>query len=203
MSKKGGAVLQKDVPWRASNAPKPIPKIHHSPLLRIPQTPYTDYALSVMQHPNPIGNGLGNEAIVEAAGPDCIVPGQTVPIKLLGLKVLLFYQSLFHSSGYAFIMRENQFSGCYGFLWHLWGNKFACTTSKTQFNMGACSNPSIPHGDFYEDGSIKWSTSCLNIWVWPIEMDLKFMEPIGRELKSIGKFMDSAVDLMNKSFVDR
>lgn len=85
------------------------------------------------QHPNPIGNGLGNEAIVEAAGPDCIVPGQTVPIKLLGLKVLLFYQSLFHSSGYAFIMRENQFSGCYGFLWHLWGNKFACTTSKTQF----------------------------------------------------------------------
>ncbi|KAK4377546.1 hypothetical protein RND71_003842 [Anisodus tanguticus] len=39
--------------------------------------------------------------------------------------------------------------------------------------------------------------------VWPIEVDLKFMEPIGRELKSVGKFMDSAVNLMNKSFIDR
>lgn len=42
-----------------------------------------------MQHPNPIGTGLGSEAIVEAAGPDCIVPGQITPIRLLGLKVLL------------------------------------------------------------------------------------------------------------------
>lgn len=42
-----------------------------------------------LQHPDPIGSGLGTEAIVEAAGPDCIVPGQNPPIKLLGLKVLL------------------------------------------------------------------------------------------------------------------
>ncbi|KAL8516728.1 hypothetical protein ACS0TY_015111 [Phlomoides rotata] len=125
MSKKGGAALQKDVPWRASSAPKPIPKIHHSPILRIPQNPYSNYALSVMKHDDPIGSGLGKEAMVEAAGPDCIVPGQTTPIKLLGLKV------------------------------------------------------------------------------WPIDVDLKFMEPVGRELKSIGRLMDSAVDLMNKSFIDR
>ncbi|CAI9097942.1 OLC1v1034470C1 [Oldenlandia corymbosa var. corymbosa] len=128
MSKKGtAAALQQDVPWRASSygAARPIPKIHHSPVLRVSQSPYSDYALSVMKHENPIGNGLGREAIVEAAGPDCIVPGQAVPIKLLGLKV------------------------------------------------------------------------------WPIDIDLKFMEPVGRELKSIGKFMDSAVDLMNKSFIDR
>lgn len=39
------------------------------------------------KHDDPIGSGLGKEAVVEAAGPDCIVPGQTVPIKLLGLKV--------------------------------------------------------------------------------------------------------------------
>ena len=32
------------------------------------------------------------EAIVEAAGPECIVPGQITPIKLLGLKVLIFHQ---------------------------------------------------------------------------------------------------------------
>ncbi|CDP15284.1 unnamed protein product [Coffea canephora] len=126
MSKKGGAVLQKDVPWRASSpAAKPLPKIHQSPLLRLPQTPYSDYALSLMKHQNPIGSGLGQEAIVEAAGPDCIVPGQTPPIKLLGLKV------------------------------------------------------------------------------WPIDIDLKFMEPVGRELQLVGKFMDSAVELMNKSFIDR
>ncbi|KAM7464207.1 hypothetical protein LguiA_032328 [Lonicera macranthoides] len=136
MSKKGkgggaaaaaaAANLQKDVPWRATGtAGPPIPKIHHSPLLRLPQTPFSNHALSVMKHPNPIGSGLGTEAVVEAAGPDCIIPGQAVPVKLLGLKV------------------------------------------------------------------------------WPIEIDLKFMEPVGRELKTIGKFLDSATELMNKSFDDR
>ncbi|XP_052174157.1 uncharacterized protein LOC127789310 [Diospyros lotus] len=120
-----GAVLQKDAPWRAASAGKPMPKIHHSPVLCLPQNPHSDYALSIMKHPNPVGSGLAKEAMVEAAGPDCIVPGQVTPIKLLGLKV------------------------------------------------------------------------------WPINVDLKFLEPVGRELKSIGKFMDSAVDLMNKSFIDR
>ncbi|CAH9117744.1 unnamed protein product [Cuscuta europaea] len=120
-----GAPLHKDAPWRAAATARPIPKIHHSPLIRITQTPYSDYALSVMKHPDPIGGGLGMAAIVEAAGPECIIPGQTVPIKLLGLKV------------------------------------------------------------------------------WPIVMDLKFMEPVARQLHLIGKFMDSAVDLMNKSFIDR
>ncbi|KAI3687834.1 hypothetical protein L1987_81537 [Smallanthus sonchifolius] len=127
MSKKGGAVLQKDAPWRAaaSTAIKPLPKIHHSPLLSLPQNPYTNYALSLIKHPDPIGHGLGTEAIVEAAGPECVVPGQITPVKLLGVKV------------------------------------------------------------------------------WPVDIDLKFLEPVGKELKNIGKFMDSAVELMNKSFDDR
>ncbi|KAI3442917.1 uncharacterized protein J3R85_000630 [Psidium guajava] len=77
------------------------------------------------QHPDPIGRGLGIGAVVEAAGPDCIVPGQIPPVKLLGVKV------------------------------------------------------------------------------WPINVNLKFMEPVERELKLLGKFMDSAVNLMNKSFIDR
>ncbi|KAK7396596.1 hypothetical protein VNO78_17718 [Psophocarpus tetragonolobus] len=124
MSKKGG--FQKDVPWRASSSSaKPIPKIHHTPILRVSQTPVSDYAVSVMRHPDPIGNGFGDEAIVEAAGPDCIVPGLKMPLKLLGLQV------------------------------------------------------------------------------WPIEVDLKFLEPVGRELKLLGKFMDDAVELMNKSFIER
>lgn len=124
MSKKGlpgGAPLSKDAPWRASG--KPIPKINHAPLLRISQSPFSNYALSVMkasslilfplpflfdcfldsrgtflilflQHPDPIGSGLATDAILEAAGPDCIVPGQSAPVKLLGLKVL-FLLSIF------------------------------------------------------------------------------------------------------------
>ncbi|KAL0555448.1 hypothetical protein IC582_009393 [Cucumis melo] len=126
MSKKGlggGAALSKDAPWRASG--KPIPKIHHAPLLRISQSPFSDYALAVMKHPDPIGSGLATDAVLEAAGPDCIVPGQSAPVKLLGLKV------------------------------------------------------------------------------WPIDVDLKVLEPVGRELKLLGKFMDDAVSLMNKSFIDR
>ncbi|WCJ34455.1 hypothetical protein M5689_015765 [Euphorbia peplus] len=122
MVKKGE--LQKDAPWRASTS-KVLPKIHHSPLLRVSNSPNSPYGLYVMKHPNPIGSGLANEAIVESAGPDCVVPGQITPIRLLGLKV------------------------------------------------------------------------------WPIEVDLKFMEPVGRELKLLGKFMDDAVNLMNKSFIER
>ncbi|XP_019454698.1 PREDICTED: uncharacterized protein LOC109355888 [Lupinus angustifolius] len=128
MAKKGGAAtsFQKDVPWRVSSSSmKPLPKIHHSPLLRISQSPFSDYALYIMKQPDPIGSGLGDGAIVEAAGPECIVPGQITPIKLLGLKV------------------------------------------------------------------------------WPINVDLKFLEPVGKELKMLGKFMDDAVNLMNKSFIDR
>ncbi|PPD81649.1 hypothetical protein GOBAR_DD21408 [Gossypium barbadense] len=87
MSKKGGASLQKDVPWRAS-AGKSVPKIHHSPVLRIRQNPNSNYAIAVMKHPDPIGSGLATEAIVEAAGPECIVPGQVTPVRLLGLKGL-------------------------------------------------------------------------------------------------------------------
>ncbi|KAJ7972333.1 Transcription factor Sox-21-A like [Quillaja saponaria] len=127
MSRKGGAAspsLPKDAPWRASSV-KPIPKIHQSPVLRFQQTPYSNYALSVMKHPNPVGSGLAEEAVVEAAGPDCIIPGQIAPIKLLGVKV------------------------------------------------------------------------------WPVSVNLKFLEPVGRELKLLGKFMDDAVNLMNKSFIDR
>lgn len=44
----------------------------------------------VLQHPDPIGYGLGTEAIVEAAGPECVVPGQVTPVKLLGLKVCFY-----------------------------------------------------------------------------------------------------------------
>uniref|UniRef100_A0A9I9CVV3 Uncharacterized protein n=1 Tax=Cucumis melo TaxID=3656 RepID=A0A9I9CVV3_CUCME len=139
MSKKGlggGAALSKDAPWRASG--KPIPKIHHAPLLRISQSPFSDYALA---HPDPIGSGLATDAVLEAAGPDCIVPGQSAPVKLLGLKK-----------------------------------------------------------------NVKDAMALIVGWmpvVWPIDVDLKVLEPVGRELKLLGKFMDDAVSLMNKSFIDR
>ncbi|EHA8591491.1 hypothetical protein COCNU_scaffold062164G000010 [Cocos nucifera] len=102
------ALLADDVPWRASPAgTKPIPRIHQNPVLRLPQNPNTSYALAV--RPDPIGEGLAMEAKLEAAGPDCLVPGQAAPVKLLGLKV------------------------------------------------------------------------------WPIDINFKFMEPVGRELQNIGK----------------
>ncbi|CAN1134816.1 hypothetical protein LINPERPRIM_LOCUS15881 [Linum perenne] len=124
MSKKGVMELQSDAPWRVSTS-KPIPRIHTSPVLRVSQDPYSDYAISAMKHRDPVGSGMAIDAIVEAAGPDCLVPGQMTPVRLHGLKV------------------------------------------------------------------------------WPIGVDLKFLEPVGRELQSLGKFMDNAVNLMNKSFIDR
>ncbi|KAJ3696100.1 hypothetical protein LUZ60_001477 [Juncus effusus] len=81
-------LLADDAPWRAIPAGnKPLPLIHQSPVLRVPLNPSSAYALQVMKHPNPIREGLAMEARLESAGPDCIVPGQTAPVKLLGLKV--------------------------------------------------------------------------------------------------------------------
>ncbi|KAL5975075.1 hypothetical protein ACLOJK_031751 [Asimina triloba] len=119
------AILSDDVPWRASPSQNTIPKIHHSPILRIPSTPQSVYGLAVMKHPDPIGGGFATEAELEAAGPDCIVPGQSKPVRLLGLKV------------------------------------------------------------------------------WPIDINLKFLDPVGREIRNIGKFMDKAVNLMNVAYPDR
>ncbi|XP_077233423.1 uncharacterized protein LOC143875705 [Tasmannia lanceolata] len=119
------SALPQDVPWRASPSGKPLPKIHQSPLLRLSHNPKSNYALTIMKHPDPIGQGFATEAKLEAAGPECVVPGQITPFRLLGLKV------------------------------------------------------------------------------WPINISMKFMEPVGRELRTIGKFLDSAFNLMNASFSDR
>ncbi|KAE8671650.1 bifunctional monodehydroascorbate reductase and carbonic anhydrase nectarin-3 [Hibiscus syriacus] len=102
MSKKGGASLQKDVPWRAS-AGKSIPRIHYSPVIRLRQNPNSNYGIAIMKHWDPIGSGLATEAIVEAAGPECIVPGQITPIRLLGLKFMDDAVNLMNKS---FIDRE-------------------------------------------------------------------------------------------------
>ncbi|KAK8952883.1 hypothetical protein KSP40_PGU003926 [Platanthera guangdongensis] len=119
-------LLADDVPWRASPmGNKPVPRIHQNPILRLPQNPTSSYALSVMKHPNPIGEGLAMAARLEAAGPECIVPGQVSPVRILGLKI------------------------------------------------------------------------------WPIDINFKFMEPITRELQSMGKLMDSALNLMNAPFEER
>ncbi|GJM92954.1 hypothetical protein PR202_ga09463 [Eleusine coracana subsp. coracana] len=83
-----------DAPWRvaatggAAGGLRPIPRIHHAPVLRVAtQDDSAAYALAVMKHPDPIGEGLAMEAVVEAAGPECIVPGQQAPLRLMGLKV--------------------------------------------------------------------------------------------------------------------
>ncbi|GAB2272287.1 hypothetical protein Dimus_007107 [Dionaea muscipula] len=125
MARKGAITLQKDVPWRATPGAKSIPKIHLSPVVCVPQNPHSNYALSIIKHKNPIGKGLAVDAILESAGPECIVPGQTVPFNLLGLKV------------------------------------------------------------------------------WPVKIDLKFLEPVGRELKNIGRILDIAMNLANRAHLNR
>lgn len=34
-----------------------------------------------------MGGGLAMEAVLESAGPECVVPGQVTPLRLLGVKV--------------------------------------------------------------------------------------------------------------------
>ncbi|KAL5219934.1 hypothetical protein ABZP36_024647 [Zizania latifolia] len=115
-----------DAPWRASAAGaagiRPVPRIQHGPVLRVAQDDSSSaYALAVMKHPDPIGEGLAMEAVAEAAGPECIVPGQQAPLRLLGLKV------------------------------------------------------------------------------WPLDIEMKFLEPFGRELNSMKKFMDKSCSIMDSS----
>ena len=57
--------------------------------------------LGALQHPDPIGKGLACESFVELEGPDCIIPGQIRPIKLLGLQVttIVPLSSLFFLQG--------------------------------------------------------------------------------------------------------
>ncbi|RCV27613.1 hypothetical protein SEVIR_5G342400v4 [Setaria viridis] len=118
-----------DAPWRATAAGgqgiRPVPRIHHAPVLRVAaQDDSAAYALAVMKHPDPIGEGLAMEAFAEAAGPECIVPGQQAPLRLMGLKV------------------------------------------------------------------------------WPLDIDLKFLEPFGRELHSMKKFMDKSCSVMDSSMAN-
>ncbi|KAG2592114.1 uncharacterized protein LOC120672371 [Panicum virgatum] len=122
-----------DAPWRAAAATapggqgiRPVPRIHHAPVLRVAaQDDSAAYSLAVMKHPDPIGEGLAMEAFAEAAGPECIVPGQQAPLRLMGLKV------------------------------------------------------------------------------WPLDIDLKFLEPFGRELHSMKKFMDKSCSVMDSSMANK
>uniref|UniRef100_A0A453FNI5 Uncharacterized protein n=1 Tax=Aegilops tauschii subsp. strangulata TaxID=200361 RepID=A0A453FNI5_AEGTS len=81
-----------DAPWRVAAAGsagiRPVPRIHHAPVLRVAQDDSSAYALAIMRNPDPIGMGLAMEAVAEAAGPECIVPGQQAPLRLMGLKLL-------------------------------------------------------------------------------------------------------------------
>ncbi|EEE55474.1 hypothetical protein OsJ_03654 [Oryza sativa Japonica Group] len=76
------------------------------------------------------------EAMVEAAGPECIVPGQQAPAAAAGPQV-------------------NE-------------------------------NPS----------QLTWL-------VWPLDIEMKFLEPFGRELHSMKKFMDKSCSVMDSSMSNK
>ncbi|KAL3753993.1 hypothetical protein ACJRO7_001268 [Eucalyptus globulus] len=145
MSRKG-ASLQKDVPWRASSG-KPIPKIHHNPVLSVSQTPYSNYAisphfsLSSLFSLPPLHNLLPNS-----------------------LSLIAFF----------FVC---------GFLRNPRGVAFARLTRGW-----------VCGGDLVHPGFMPPAAGYT---------DLKFMEPVERELNLLGKLLDSAVNLMNKLFIDR
>ncbi|KAH7331949.1 hypothetical protein KP509_20G059800 [Ceratopteris richardii] len=88
MASTGGAskFASSDALWRAPAGERAIPRI--SPVvLSVRRTTNFEYATSIMKHPDPIGKGLASDVVLEAAGPDCIVPGRQKPIRILGLKV--------------------------------------------------------------------------------------------------------------------
>lgn len=82
----GSKVGSSEALWRAPVGERPIPRISAS-TLSVRQAPNYDYATSIMRHPDPIGMGLATDAFLEAAGPECIVPGQKKRIAVLGLQV--------------------------------------------------------------------------------------------------------------------
>lgn len=118
-----------DAPWRAPQGEKPIPRISQGVVFPVRQGPNFSYAMSIMKHPDPIGYGLARECFLEPAGPDCIIPGQPKPIRLLGFQ---FWPLPFHNV-----------------------------------------------------------------------ISFKALEPIGRELKTVGKLLDKAFELMQAPFSER
>ncbi|KAG6545679.1 hypothetical protein Mapa_012864 [Marchantia paleacea] len=89
MAPKKGATRKfaEDAPWRAPSGEKTVPKISQGVVCNVREGPNFNYAMSVLKHPDPIGHGLASEAFVEPAGPDCIIPGLTRPVRVLGVQV--------------------------------------------------------------------------------------------------------------------
>ncbi|KAG0479307.1 hypothetical protein HPP92_010165 [Vanilla planifolia] len=85
-----------------------MPRINKNPVLLLPQCPTNSYALGVMKHPNPIGEGFATQARLEAAGPECIIPGQITPLRILGVKWALGFISW--TTVYIFFDTESQSS---------------------------------------------------------------------------------------------
>ncbi|CAI5506455.1 unnamed protein product [Closterium sp. Naga37s-1] len=77
--------LRADAPWRAKGTG--VALIGGPALATVRRGPEFDYAMSIMRHPDPIGMGLAQEAGVEAAGEDCLVPGLKRPVIVMGVQV--------------------------------------------------------------------------------------------------------------------
>lgn len=44
-----------------------------------------------------MGGGFAMEAVLESAGPECVVPGQVTPLRLLGVKVCYLLRNYYFS----------------------------------------------------------------------------------------------------------
>ncbi|KAJ7521179.1 hypothetical protein O6H91_19G041700 [Diphasiastrum complanatum] len=84
----GRGKFAEEAPWRAFSGEKAVPRISQGfSGITLSNGPHLQYAATIIKHPDPIGMGLAAEAFIEAAGPDCIIPGLVRPFSLLGVQV--------------------------------------------------------------------------------------------------------------------
>eukprot|EP00270_Netrium_digitus_P022216 TRINITY_DN9854_c0_g1_i1.p3 TRINITY_DN9854_c0_g1~~TRINITY_DN9854_c0_g1_i1.p3 ORF type:complete len:133 (+),score=21.70 TRINITY_DN9854_c0_g1_i1:898-1296(+) len=84
-AKKKATKFSDDAPWRLPSSG--VPAISGKAVLVVRENPGSKYAMSILKHPDPVGLGLARDATVEAAGADCIIPGLSRPVRILGLQV--------------------------------------------------------------------------------------------------------------------
>eukprot|EP00897_Mesotaenium_endlicherianum_P004542 jgi/Mesen1/4115/ME000216S03365 len=75
-----------NAPWRQTGSKRIVPLVSNASL-RIQRGQNSQYALSIMKHPDPIGTGLARDTLMEAAGEDCLVPGYVRPKLVAGVQV--------------------------------------------------------------------------------------------------------------------
>ncbi|CAI6012875.1 unnamed protein product [Closterium sp. NIES-65] len=241
--------LRADAPWRAKGTG--VALIGGPALASVRRGPEFDYAMSIMRHPDPIGMGLAQEAGVEAAGEDCLVPGLKRPVIVMGVQVGAERWRWVEVGAIGVqVGADGCAGGCYGGLLLLmqeagveaaWEGCLVLGLKRLVIVMGLqvggdgwgrvemggdgwrCVEmvviPGVAAGN--QQPSLSWkaieppsmtylpppspfltpSHPSSPLQVWPLEINSplswKAIEPMARELKTVSKLAEKAIDLMN------